>query len=322
MRALNGGQAGCCWSLDIFGSALVLHRQWAWRPAVDEGVRTPDRGRPRPQRVKIADRVRMSDLDLRPRWLTLQCRQQLRDARPRPVRELERLGTRWVVEYSGVVNSQHPDSDLMAPAESERDPGVAESWFATTQWSVVMTAGRPAYPGLLLREGLRDAIFSPDGRAVATTGGDTVQVWNALTGAALIPVLRHPGSQVLHVVLDARSRLLVTSDSDNCARVWDVQTGEAVTPELNHPGKVTHADFSPDGRSIVTACRDGQARVWDLFPFNVPAEDLAQHALMLSARRVNQTGADLEPLPQAALSNAWHTLRAKHPRLFAPPEGH
>jgi len=65
----------------------------------------------------------------------------------------------------------------------------------------------------------------------------------------------------------------VTVSVDNTARVWDAQTGQPLTEPLGHvKGRFSanlggfRAQFSPDGKSIVTASVDGTASVWDLAP--------------------------------------------------------
>jgi WD40 repeat protein/tetratricopeptide (TPR) repeat protein len=56
------------------------------------------------------------------------------------------------------------------------------------------------------------------------------------------------------------------SDNVNTGRVltWDARTGQALPGRLAHDAFVTHATFSPDGRSIVSTSRDGTARIWDV----------------------------------------------------------
>jgi WD40 repeat protein len=61
---------------------------------------------------------------------------------------------------------------------------------------------------------------------------------------------------------------VVTASNDHTARVWDADTGEPVSPPLRHQEAVRFAQFSPDGRLVVTASGDstggkGVARVWD-----------------------------------------------------------
>ena len=52
--------------------------------------------------------------------------------------------------------------------------------------------------------------------------------------------------------------------------MWDAKTGEPVTESLRHEGPVYSAQFSPNGKYIVTASWDKTARVWE-FP---PLEEL------------------------------------------------
>jgi tetratricopeptide (TPR) repeat protein len=47
------------------------------------------------------------------------------------------------------------------------------------------------------------------------------------------------------------------------ARLWDALTGRQIGPPLAHPGYVNSVAFSPDGKIILTGCRDKRARLWD-----------------------------------------------------------
>ena len=47
------------------------------------------------------------------------------------------------------------------------------------------------------------------------------------------------------------------------ARVWSADGGELLTETLKHGEEVKSARFSPDGKHVVTASADGTARVWD-----------------------------------------------------------
>ncbi|MEO8428698.1 MAG: protein kinase, partial [Verrucomicrobiota bacterium] len=118
------------------------------------------------------------------------------------------------------------------------------------------------------------AVFSPDGRRIATCGDDAMaRVWDASTGQPVTPPLVHSrevtingfavkGGRVRHLAFDSTGKRLVTSWNFS-ARVWDAATGQPVGRELVHGNTVNCAFFSPDGRLILTASYDQTARLWD-----------------------------------------------------------
>jgi eukaryotic-like serine/threonine-protein kinase len=63
--------------------------------------------------------------------------------------------------------------------------------------------------------------------------------------------------------VDGKLLVNTSGDGDCSARVWDAQTGQPVTERLQHLGPVNSAQFSPDGRRILTASRDATAQIWD-----------------------------------------------------------
>jgi WD40 repeat protein len=110
------------------------------------------------------------------------------------------------------------------------------------------------------------ATFDLTGRMIATGGEDqTVRLWDAGTGQALTPPLKH-AAPVISVAFSPDGRRLLSASRDGTARVWDVETGLPAHPPLTHGGPVCNAWFTKDARQVITGSEDGAVRLWDLSP--------------------------------------------------------
>jgi WD40 repeat protein len=111
-------------------------------------------------------------------------------------------------------------------------------------------------------EPVTDAVFSPDGRYIATASADrTTRVWLTGTGEALGPPSPHD-ENVSGVSFSPDSRRLV-STSGSKARVCVARSGELASFTLRHDAAIQSVCFSPDGKRLLTASEDQTARVWD-----------------------------------------------------------
>jgi len=117
------------------------------------------------------------------------------------------------------------------------------------------------------------ALYTPDSKTLVTLGDGvdtTINVRDADTGQLrcqpIRPVLTK-NYAARGFTLSADSRMLATIvNGQNAAQVWDLATGRALSEPLPHPGDhygLFSACFSPDGRRLLTVCKDGQARYWD-----------------------------------------------------------
>ena len=57
-------------------------------------------------------------------------------------------------------------------------------------------------------------------------------------------------------------RIVAGGHTDNMVRVWDSATGRELRCYEGHTSAVTRVAFFPDGKRLVSASRDGTARIW------------------------------------------------------------
>ena len=97
------------------------------------------------------------------------------------------------------------------------------------------------------------------------------------------------------------------------ARLWDASSGKELQ-RLTHDAEVLAASFSPDGRTVVTACRDKAARLWEVDfpppPAEVDPDRLRAWVLVHTSQDFTDEGA-LRPLTAEELEQQRRTLDAK-----------
>ncbi len=164
------------------------------------------------------------------------------------------------------------------PAAADR-PAEGEARRAGTD-----RYGDPLPPGALLRLGtvrLRHGLgvysvaYSPDGRLIASTGGDgAVRLWDAATGRLVREVTRRPQREATFAVFSPDGRLLAVGgpqgDIGRAAprpmpvSLHEVATGKEVRRLEGHGPKLCAAAFAPDGKLLASVDEDGDVRLWQV----------------------------------------------------------
>ncbi|MBP7866066.1 MAG: hypothetical protein KA419_08965 [Acidobacteria bacterium] len=116
-----------------------------------------------------------------------------------------------------------------------------------------------------------DIYLSPEGTKIASRSENqsVVRVWDARTGLALTPPLKHE-APVKFITFSLDGTLLATG-SLWIVHLWDLRTG-AATAKLIHEGMVEgdafvpviNASFSQDGTRLITETKDRAVRIWDV----------------------------------------------------------
>jgi WD40 repeat protein len=160
-----------------------------------------------------------------------------------------------------------PDgSQVVAGGGRVVDMGIPPKDNWAILWDVATTRELQRFQG---HDGIVHTVkFSPDGRRILTIGSDsTARLWDPLTGRERF---KFPGVQ--SVSAKASSLSAFSPDSASILsliaggfrlKVWDVETGEERLTIERDGGLFISAEFSPDGKTILTASTSKVARTWD-----------------------------------------------------------
>ncbi|EQL01948.1 NACHT and WD40 domain protein [Ophiocordyceps sinensis CO18] len=111
------------------------------------------------------------------------------------------------------------------------------------------------------RDGVESLAFSGDGRLASGSADQTVNIWDAATGA-LQRTLEGHDDYVESVAFSDDSQLLASAGGKT-VKVWDVATGALQRTLEGHGDKVNSVAFFNDGR-LASGSDDKTVKVWDV----------------------------------------------------------
>jgi WD40 repeat protein len=170
----------------------------------------------------------------------------------------------------------------------DHDDGNIRLWDVATDKELRrLPTPRPAAPAL---GGISALALSPDGKALATSGGGGLRLWDLPSGRAVHAFggrsRRYPGR-----VTFSPDGKRVASVHEGAVRLWDAATGKRLHELRGHPKPVVNLAFAPDGRLLATGDDDNLLILWDVATGRIQQrERLQTTAPYLNIRLIVMTG--------------------------------
>ncbi len=140
--------------------------------------------------------------------------------------------------------------------------GVTGSGGIATLWNVDDGKRLRDFRGH--RDQMLDAVRSPDGQWIATSGYDReIILWNAQTGEKVRTLTGHNGA-VYSIAFSPDGKVLASASADDTCKLWRTSDGERLDT-LGQPLKEQYTlQFSRDGKTVAAAGADNRLRIWQL----------------------------------------------------------
>jgi WD40 repeat protein/tRNA A-37 threonylcarbamoyl transferase component Bud32 len=103
--------------------------------------------------------------------------------------------------------------------------------------------------------------FSPDGKLLATPGGEGTIVIREVPSGRIVHRLRGHKSWVWGASFSPDGRFLASGSKDTTARLWDATTGETIQVYHGHQSEVWGVAFV--GQALLSRSPDASMRIWD-----------------------------------------------------------
>ena len=151
---------------------------------------------------------------------------------------------------------------------------AVSGYNSTRVWDVTRNVALPGVNG-------GGTVFSPDGRLLAYSAGNSIQIVDADTGQMIRTLTNLPGyAGPRSLTFSPDNRRLAANDGFDTVKIWDVSNGQEVRTLGGH--RVFSLTFSPNGRWFAFLDDDENVFLWDLEKRG-DARKLAGHSIGFSA---------------------------------------
>jgi Tol biopolymer transport system component len=122
-------------------------------------------------------------------------------------------------------------------------------------------------PGAGLERNVTAMEFSPNGKILATTGGESIYLWDVASRTLTATLTDPDNGGVSALSFSPDGMTLAAADENGNTYLWNIDN-RSVAVTLPYPGPdlnfgMIDVTFSPDGRSLATVDGDGNTYLWD-----------------------------------------------------------